>query len=285
MPLVSSKEILEDAYKYRYAIGAFPGHHYEMIRAIISAAEELDTPVIIQTTPDTILYTGIHHLAQMVKTAAENTKIPVSLHLDHGDSFHLVNQCLRAGYSSIMIDGSKLELEDNILLVKKVVEVCHAVDVPVEAELGTIGGAEDNSNVRNREIFLTNPHLAEKFVNRTGIDFFAPAFGTAHGKYKSEPKLDFPLLDDISNRVNIPIVMHGASGISDKDLQKSIQYGISKVNFSTDLKSAFALELRQHLNENPSQENPRKMFITARESVKEIVKAKIKVLQGSKAAV
>jgi fructose-bisphosphate aldolase class II/tagatose 1,6-diphosphate aldolase GatY/KbaY len=284
MPLVSSKEMLEDAYKYNYAIGAFPGHHFEMIRAIITAAEELDTPVIIQTTPDTIHYTGIVHLAQMVKTAAEQTKIPVSLHLDHGNSFQMVNQALRAGYTSIMIDGSKLEYEDNILLVKQVVDVCQAVGVPVEAELGTIGSEEDDSNSYNREKFLTNPKLAEEFVNRTNIDFLAPAFGTAHGKYKSDPKLDFLLLDEINQRVNIPIVMHGASGISNEDLQKSLQLGISKVNFSTELKDAFGSELRQYLNENPNQNNPRKIFVSARETVKEIVKTKIRVLQGSKAA-
>ncbi len=281
MPLVSSKEILQDAYDHHYAIGAFAGHNLEMIKAIVSAAEELDSPVIIQTTPGTINYLGIGFAVNMVKEAAEQVRIPVSLHLDHGDSFRCVNQCLRNGYTSIMVDGSSLGYEENITLTKKVVEVCHDVGVPVEAELGTIGGVEDGLDVDRADVQFTDPDIAEEFVIRTGIDFLAPAFGTAHGIYKLEPKLDFSRLKAISDLVRLPLVMHGASGLSKEHLQKAVQLGVSKVNFSTELKKSFVQELRNYLSYHSGEEDPRKYFVSARESVKRIVKNKISTLQSS----
>lgn len=281
MPLVTTKSMLNDAYQNHYAVGAFAAHNLEILKAIIEAGEARGTPVIIQTTPGTIRYTGIDYTVSMVQTAAEGSRIPVALHLDHGDSFDTVCKCLRAGYTSVMIDGSGYPIEENIALVKKTVDAAHAMSVPVEAELGTIGGVEDDLVVENAKAGLTNPESAVEFVTRSGIDSFAPAFGTAHGLYKKEPNLDFDRLKEISARVQIPLVMHGASGVPDGEVRKAIQLGASKVNFSTELKEVFAEELRQYLNENPKQSDPRKYFVSARRKVREIVEKKIDVLQNT----
>ncbi|WML49084.1 class II fructose-1,6-bisphosphate aldolase [Neobacillus sp. PS3-34] len=279
MSFVTTKELLDDAYWNNYAVGAFAVHNLEILKAVVVGAESLGAPVIFQTTPGTIKYLGIEYIVEMTKIAAEKAKIPIALHLDHGDSFKTVMQCIRAGYTSIMIDGSHLPFEENIHLVKKVVEAAHFVNVPVEAELGTIGGVEDDLSVEDANAQLTNPDLAEEFVLRTNIDSFAPAFGTAHGLYKSEPKLNFELLDEINKRVKCPIVMHGASGVPEESVRHSLNYGVAKVNFSTELKIAFAEKLRTFMMDNPTQEDPRKYFVPAREAVEKIVKQKIEMLQ------
>lgn len=278
MALVTAKEILEDAYRNQYAVGAFGVHHLEVIKAVIAGAEALDAPVILATTPGTIRYVGIEYLAAMAKTAAEHAKVPVALHLDHGDSLEVVKQCLKAGYTSIMIDGSHLPFEENVRLVREVAELARESGVPVEAELGTIGGVEDDLHVEESRAMFTDPEKAEEFVRKTGIDFLAPAFGTAHGMYKKEPKLDFELLDEINRRVGIPLVMHGASGVPAESLKASLKYGISKVNFSTELKSAFVKELRDYLAHHPEEEDPRKYFVSARQAAERVVKEKISAI-------
>ncbi|UZJ80951.1 class II fructose-bisphosphate aldolase [Fictibacillus sp. KU28468] len=276
MPLVSSKEMVNDAYRNHYAIGAFPAHNLEMIRAVTEAADDLSVPIILQSTPATIYYMGMDHMVSMVKTAADGVSVPVSLHLDHGESIRTVHQCVRGGYNSIMIDGSLLPFEENIDLVKQVVSVCHDVDVPVEAELGAIGKADDESQDME---YYTDPSMAEEFVYRTKIDFLAAAFGTAHGQYKKAPRLDFDRVKKISEQTGVPIVMHGASGVPDEDLKRAIGCGVSKVNFSTELKQAFFKELSHFLHENPLQNDPRKVFVTSREAVKSIVKEKLLLLK------
>lgn len=284
MPLVTTQALLKDAYQNHYAVGAFAAHNLEILKAIVEAGETLKAPIIIQTTPGTIRYTGIRYVVSMVRTAAEMSKIPIALHLDHGDHFETVCKCLHAGYTSIMIDGSSYSFEENINLVRKTVDAAHSVGVPVEAELGTIGGVEDDLVVGDEDAGLTDPEAAVEFVNRTGIDSFAPAFGTAHGLYKKEPNLDFDRLKEISERVGIPIVMHGASGVPVEGVRKAIQLGASKVNFSTELKEVFAQELRRHLNDNPQESDPRKYFQSARHQVKSLVERKIEVLQSAKIA-
>jgi len=275
MGLVSSKQMLLDAYNNHYAIGAFATHNLEIMKAVVEAADELSVPVIFQTTPGTIRYIGVDYIVAMTKIAAEKYSVPVALHLDHGDSLQIVMQCLRAGYTSIMIDGSHLPFEENIQLVKQVVELAHSVNVPVEAELGTIGGTEDDLTVDEAQATYTDPDLASEFVHRTNIDFLAPAFGTAHGVYKGEPKLAFDRLEQITKKVAIPLVMHGASGVPEESVKKALKYGISKVNISTELKIPFAEELRNYLVQHPNESDPRKYFLSARESVKEVVKQKI----------
>lgn len=279
MSLVSAKDMLIDAYRHHYAIPAFGTHNLEIMKAVVEAAEAWDHPVIFQTTPGTIHYVGLSPLTAMVRAVAEDAEIPIALHLDHGDSFATVAQCLRAGYTSVMIDGSQLSFEDNVALVQKVVETSHAVGVPVEAELGTIGGVEDDLSVEAAQATLTDPEVAETFVTQTQIDSFAPAFGTAHGLYKGEPKLDFDRLADISKRVGIPIVMHGASGVPEESVRQSFRYGVSKVNISTELKYPFAEELRRYLIDHPHETDPRKYFLTAREAVKEVASQKIRMVQ------
>ncbi|MFD2444353.1 ketose-bisphosphate aldolase [Bacillus sp. CGMCC 1.16607] len=281
MGLVTTKELLIDAYQNHYAVGAFGAHNLEMIKAVIAGAEKMNAPVILQTTPGTINYVGVNYLKAMVEEAAKNAKIPVALHLDHGDSFDIAIKCLRAGYTSIMIDGSHLSFEENINLVRKVTEVAHAINVPVEAELGTIGGVEDDLMVEEEAVFFTDPEMAERFVFETKIDSLAPAFGTAHGMYKQEPKLRFDLLSEIYERTECPLVMHGASGVSAESVQKTLNLGIAKVNFSTELKDAFAQEMRLYFSENPLQNDPRKYFVTAAKIVKEVVIEKIKMLQNT----
>lgn len=280
MPLVTAKDMLQHAYQNGYAVPAFATHNLEVMKAVVEAAEELDSPIILQMTPGTIRYVGMDQIVAMTRVVAKQAMIPIVLHLDHGDSFGTVMQCLRAGFTSVMIDGSLLPFEENVSLTRKVVEAAHAVGVPVEAELGTIGGVEDDLNVEEGEVSYTDPALAEQFVSRTNIDTFAPAFGTAHGVYKGEPKLDFCRLNNINRKVGIPLVMHGASGVPEDSVRESLNYGISKINISTELKIAFAEELRRYLVEHPDESDPRKYFNSARAAVKEVAKRKIRIARG-----
>lgn len=279
MPLVTTNEMLEDAYRNNYAIGAFGAHNLEIMKAVIAGAEKVGAPVILQTTSSTYKYVEMHYMMALAKTAAEQAKVPVALHLDHGESYKVVMECLRAGYTSVMIDGSTLPFEENIHLVKRVVDAASAINVPVEAELGTIGGVEDDVTVDEKMAFFTDPKLAERFVKETGIQSFAPAFGTAHGKYKQEPQLQFELLQEIHRATNVPLVMHGASGVPEESVRKSLNYGIAKVNFSTELKDLFAEQLRAFFIENPTENDPRKYFLPAREALIELVEQKIVMLQ------
>lgn len=279
MSLVTTKQILEDAYQNHYAVGAFGTHNMEIMKAVAQGAEDMNSPVIFQTTPGTIKYLGIDHVVAMARIVAQQAKVPIALHLDHGDTFETVCRCLKAGYTSIMIDGSHLPLQENIDLVQRVVQAAHAVQIPVEAELGTISGVEDDLFVDESESEYTNPEIAEEFVRQTGVDTLAPAFGTAHGMYKREPNLRFELLEELTQRINIPLVMHGASGISMESLQKSLSYGISKVNFSTELKHIFADHLYAFLCENRSEKDPRKYYEPAKLAVKQLVMDKIAALQ------
>jgi fructose-bisphosphate aldolase class II/tagatose 1,6-diphosphate aldolase GatY/KbaY len=246
---------------------------------VVEAAEESGAPVILQTTPATIRYVGLELIVAMVRTLAEGATVPVALHLDHGDTFETVVRCLRAGYTSIMVDASRLPFAENAAFVRRVTEAAHAVGVPVEAELGTIGGAEEDVTGEGEE-GLTDPGAAEEFVRQTGIDFLAPAFGTAHGVYRGEVRLDLQRLESISRRVGLPLVMHGASGVPEEMLRQAIARGISKVNFSTELKQAFARHLRDYLTEHPGEIDPRRIFLSAREAVKQVAKRKIQMVSG-----
>lgn len=282
MPFVSAQTMLQDAYQQRYAVGAFAVHNLEIVKAVVETAESLAAPVILQTTPSTIRYLGIKQTKRMVQVAAEEACIPVALHLDHGDSFAMICQCLREGYTSVMIDASDEPFSENVRQVQKVVEVAHAVGVPVEAEIGTVGQAADMNISDDPSNHLTGPQTAKDFATKTGIDTIAPAFGTAHGVYNDEPHLDIARLKEITNLAGIPVVMHGASGVPRESVRAAVRAGVSKVNFSTELKLAFADELRNYLNENPNDNDPRKYFIPARQKVAEIVKQKIEMIQPSK---
>lgn len=239
MSLVTSKELLLDAQKNGYAVGAFNVENLEMVQAVVEAAEELHFPVILQTTPSTVKYADLEYFYAMVRTAAEKASVPVVMHLDHGNSFDLAMRALRAGYTSIMIDGSHESFEDNIAVSKAVAAACHPSGVPVEAELGKVGGKEDDLDGGDGDPY-TNPAEAKAFVEATGVDSLAVAIGTAHGVYKGIPKLDLERLAEIRKVVSIPLVLHGTSGVPDDTVRECIRRGICKVNYATDLRIAFS---------------------------------------------
>ncbi|MEG2583514.1 MAG: class II fructose-1,6-bisphosphate aldolase, partial [Oscillospiraceae bacterium] len=237
--LVTGLEILKDAHKNGYAVGAFNVVNMEMLQAVIAAAEAEKSPVFIQTTEGALKYAGFGYLSAMITYAANNASVPVAFHLDHGGSFETAIKCVRNGWSSVMIDGSHLPLEGNIEVTKKVVEAAHFCGVSVEAELGRLGGIEDNISVDEKDARFTNPAEAKKFVDETGVDYLAIAIGTAHGKYKGVPKLDFERLDTIKKDLNMPIVLHGASGVDEESIKKAVSLGVNKINIDTDLRVAY----------------------------------------------
>lgn len=279
MPLVTSQEILKQAQKDGYAIGAFNVENMEMVQAVVSAAEELCSPVILQTTPSTLKYADADYFYANVATAARKTNVPVVMHLDHGNSFELAIKAFRAGYTSIMIDGSHYPFEENIAITKAVTEVCHCAGITVEAELGKVGGKEDDLN--GGAGGYTEPLEAEEFVKRTGVDSLAVAIGTAHGVYKGIPQLDVERLSEIRKVVSIPLVLHGTSGVPDETVKECIRHGICKVNYATDLRIAFTKGVKQELLEYCETIDPKKYNAIGRECVKDYVMKKIMVCGSS----
>ncbi|MBU5427867.1 class II fructose-1,6-bisphosphate aldolase [Tissierella pigra] len=275
--LVTGKELLLDAQKKGYAVGAFNINNMEIIQAIIEAAEETNSPVILQASQGGIKYAGIEYISALGKLAARNAKVPVALHLDHGTDFDQVMLCIRHGFSSVMIDGSRFPLEENILYTKKVIEVAKAVGVSVEAELGKIGGTEDHITVDEKDATFTDPQEALRFVNETDVDFLAIAVGTAHGVYKGEPKLDFDRIKTIRETISVPLVLHGSSGVSEEALKKAISLGISKINIDTDLRIAFAEGVKNFIKDNPANIDPRKILTPAKEQMKAKIKEKMEI--------
>lgn len=276
MALVTTTEILKKAKEGKYAVGAFNVENMEMIMAVIKAAEEMNSPVILQTTPSTVKYAGLEYYLANVKVAAEKTKIPVAIHLDHGSSYELAMKALRVGYTSIMIDGSHENYEDNIDLSKNVVKACAPSNIPVEAELGKVGGKEDDLDGGENNLY-TDPLEAKEFVERTGVSSLAVAIGTAHGIYKGEPKIDMERLSKIKEVVEVPLVLHGGSGLPDETVKEAIRRGISKVNYATELRIAYSEGVKKVLNENPEVIDPKKYGQAALESVKAFVKSRIKI--------
>lgn len=256
--LVTGNELLLQAQKNKYAIGAFNVNNMEIIQAIISAAEELNSPVILQASQGGIKYAGIDYIAGLGKIAGRNANVPVALHLDHGTDFDQVMLCLRHGFTSVMIDGSRFPLKENIEFTKRVVDIAHAVGVSVEAELGKIGGTEDHITVDEREATMTDPEEARIFVEETGVDSLAIAVGTAHGVYRGEPKIDFDRIKAIRELVDVPLVLHGSSGVPEESLRRAISLGISKINIDTDVRATFAKGVKEFLLENPDEIDPRR---------------------------
>lgn len=275
--LLTGKELLLDAQKNGYAVGAFNVNNMEIIQAIIEAAEETNSPVILQASQGGIKYAGIEYIAELGKLAARNAKVPVALHLDHGTDFDQVMLCIRHGFSSVMIDGSRFALDENIDYTKKVIEVAKAVGVSVEAELGKIGGTEDHITVSEKDATFTDPQEALRFVNETDVDFLAIAVGTAHGVYKGEPKLDYDRIKAIREIINIPLVLHGSSGVPEESLKKAIALGICKINIDTDIRIAFANGVKDFLKNNPNEFDPRKILGPAKTQMKEIIKEKMHI--------
>ena len=277
MQLVTSKEWFKDCQEKGYAIGAFNAENMEMVQAIIGAAEEMRSPVILQTTGSTLKYADADMFYGMVKAAADKATVPVILHLDHGTSYEICSKAYRAGYTSIMIDGSHDAFEDNIAISAKVVEMAHASGIPVEAELGKVGGKEDDV-VGGDDDPYTDPMEAKEFVERTGVDSLAVAIGTAHGVYKGEPRLDLGRLEEIRALVDIPLVLHGTSGVPDETVKECVKRGICKVNYATDLRIAFSRGIKEYMAGDPDVYDPKKYNAVGREEVKKYVMQKMEVV-------
>ncbi len=276
MALVTTARMLRDADQNGYAIGAFNVENMEMVMAVVKACEELRAPAILQTTSSTVKYAGLDLYLANVATVANRASVPIAMHLDHGSSFEIAMQALRTGYTSIMIDGSKYALEENIALTKRVIDACKPSAIPVEAELGKVGGKEDDVNCDDPR--YTDPDDAVRFVNETGVSSLAVAIGTAHGVYKGEPKLDIDRLSEIRKAVSIPLVLHGASGVPDDAVRECIRRGISKVNFATELRIAYSDGVKSFLKENPDAFDPKKYGAVGMENVTKLVAEKILVL-------
>lgn len=275
MPLVTSEKMLLDAQRGHYAVGAFNAENLEMVQAIVAAAEELRAPVMIQTTPSTLKYASPETFYGMVEAVARASSAPVCLHLDHGSSAELCMKCLRAGYTSLMMDGSPLPYEENVATVKFVARAGAACGVPVEAELGKVGGKEDDQD--GGAGGYTVPEEALDFVGRTGVTSLAVAIGTAHGVYKGVPKLDVERLKAIRALVDVPLVLHGASGLSEQAVRDCVREGVCKVNFATELRIAFTDAIRAFLSEDAKTFDPKKYGVKAREAVKAQTMSRIRM--------
>lgn len=281
MALVPIDVLMKEAEAGGYAVGAFNCNNMEIVQAIVDAARTERSPVIMQASQGAIKYAGIDYIVAMVKVASDGAGVPVALHLDHGTSFAQVMQCIRSGFSSVMIDGSKHPLEDNIALTCRVMDVARAVGVSVEAELGKIGGTEDDIVVSEREALFTDPEEARYFVERTGVDALAVAIGTAHGRYKGVPQLDFDRLRKIRSLVHTPIVLHGSSGVPDEAIREAIEIGVRKINIDTNIREAFVDRTRQVCADHPDEIDPRKILGPAREAATEIIREKIRLFGSS----
>ncbi|XRG78260.1 tagatose-bisphosphate aldolase subunit GatY [Rossellomorea sp. GAMAL-10_SWC] len=275
--ITSRSTILLDAQTNGYAVPAFNIHNLETMKTVLETAQELRSPVLIAATPSTVSYMGEEFLISMMEAAKKRYDIPICFHLDHHEKVKDIKTLIDSGIHSVMIDASHHDFEENIRIVREVVDYASSFGVSVEAELGRLSGVEDDLEVDEKDQIYTNPAQAKEFVSRTGIDSLAVAIGTAHGLYKGEPKLDIERLSAIQREVDIPLVLHGASGLPDELVQKTIKNGICKVNIATELKIAFANGLRGYLNEHPDANDPRYYFKDAVREMKIVVTDKIKM--------
>lgn len=305
MPLVTTKDMFEKSMKEHFAIGAFNVNNMEIVQAIVKAAADENSPIILQASSSAIKYAGIEYLKKMIESALDEYDIPLALHLDHGPDFETCKMCIDNGFSSVMIDGSKYDFEENIALTRKVVEYAHSKGVVVEAELGKLAGIEDDVNVSASDAMYTDPDQAKEFVDRTSCDSLAIAIGTSHGayKFKGEAKLRFDILANVKQKLpNTPIVLHGAStvipelvemcnkyggdipgakGVPDEILHEASISGVSKINVDTDLRLAMTAAIRKTFAEDPAVFDPRKYLGNARTLMEEVVKHKIRDVFGS----
>lgn len=305
MPLVTTKKMFEKSMNEHFAIGAFNVNNMEIIQGIVDAAAKENSPVILQASSGAIKYARVGYLMKMVEAALAEHNIPIAIHLDHGPDFETCKMCIDNGFTSVMIDGSKYDFEENVAITKKVVEYAHSKEVVVEAELGKLAGIEDDVNVSEADAMYTDPEQAREFVERTGCDSLAIAIGTSHGayKFKGEAKLRFDILAKIKEKIpNTPIVLHGAStvipelvemcnkyggnipgakGVPDEILHQASILGVSKINVDTDLRLAMTAQIRRIFAEDPSAFDPRKYLTPAREEIQKTVEHKIKNVFGS----
>lgn len=277
MYLVSNRAMLIKAQQEGYAVPAFNVHNLETVQVIAETAAEMRSPVIMAGTTGTYKYAGLHYLVSICQQAALKYDLPIALHLDHHENFDDIERKVKAGVRSVMIDASHLAFEQNINAVAGVVSLCHRYDASVEAELGRLGGQEENIVVDEKDSFFTDPDRAAEYVCRTGIDSLAVAIGSAHGMYQGEPKLDFDRLARIREKVDIPLVLHGASGIPEPLLRRAIEAGICKVNVATELKIAFSDAVKSFFQQNPDANDPREYMEPGKKAMKQVVREKIRM--------
>ncbi len=270
--LVTSKQMVLAARQNGYAVGCFNTSDLEITKAIIAAATAQNSPVIIATSEKAIEYAGLETLAALIKEEALQAKIPVALHLDHGQSITTVEKCLRAGYTSVMFDGSSLPLEENEVKTRHAVELAHYQGVPCEGELGHLGKVEESI------INYTDPDDVPGYLERTGVDFLAVSVGSKHGSEgEGTENLKISLLNKISQKTDKPLVLHGASGVAESDIRAAIQYGIAKVNIDTDIRLTFSKSIRKVVSQNPHENDPREILIPVMDEVQKLVEEKIKL--------
>ncbi|KEQ23658.1 MULTISPECIES: class II fructose-1,6-bisphosphate aldolase [Paenibacillus] len=284
MPLVSMNEFLPKAKANKYAVGQFNMNNLEFAQAITEAAEELKSPFIFGVSEGALKYMGIEFTVAIAEAAAKKSGLPIALHLDHGSSFEVAMKCIRAGFSSVMFDGSHYSFEENIRLTKEVVKTAHAMGVSVEGELGTIGGVEDDISVDESAANLAKPEEAIRFYEETGVDCLAIAVGTAHGMYAGEPNIHFDIIEKVSKAIPVPVVLHGGSGVPDEMIRKSIEAGVGKINVNTENQVACTQTIREVLNKDAKVYDPRKYLTPARKAMVEVVKSKIQLFGSANQA-
>lgn len=284
MPLVNLKPVLAEAKAKGYAVAAFNPVDYASMKAMVAAAEELNAPVIVQTSAKTINYYGHRALAEWMREIAADSPIPAVLHLDHGKDFDMIRKCIDMGWTSVMIDASDRPFDENLELSRRVVDLATAANVGVEAEIGQILGVEDDMVVTEEESHLTDPDEAEKFCRELDLAAFAAAIGTAHGYYKGEPKVAFELIDEINRRTNTPMALHGGTGLSDEVIRRCIELGCAKINISTNLKHVFIDSFVNYHREKPKDYEPLRVLGAQFEAMKELFKSKIDQFGGANRA-
>ncbi|ALS25653.1 class II fructose-1,6-bisphosphate aldolase [Paenibacillus cisolokensis] len=284
MPLVSMNEFLPKAKANKFAVGQFNMNNLEFAQAITEAAIAEKSPFIFGVSEGALKYMGIEYTVAIAEAAARKSGLPIALHLDHGSSFEVAMQCIRAGFSSVMFDGSHYSLEENIRLTKEVVRAAHAMGVSVEGELGTIGGVEDDISVDEEHAALAKPEEAIRFYEETGVDALAIAVGTAHGMYKGEPKIHYDIIQKVADAIPVPIVLHGGSGVPDEAIRQSIQAGVGKINVNTENQVACTNAIREVLSGDSKVYDPRKYLAPARNAMIEVVREKIRLFGSSNQA-
>jgi len=281
MIITSTKEMLLKARNYKYAVPAFNIHNLETMKVVIEVAYKLKSPVILAVTPGTAKFSDIEYLVAIGNAASKKYDIPIAIHLDHFTNVNLIKEYINLGCKSAMIDASLDSFEENIKKTVEIVKYAHARNVTVEAELGVLSGNEEDLVINDKESKYTDPDLAKEFVERTKVDSLAVAIGTAHGIYKSTPKLDFKRLEEINDKVDVPLVLHGASGLSNEDIQQAIELGICKVNIATELKIPFANAVKQHFNRYPQEIDPRKYLTSGKNAMSKVVADKIRICNSN----
>lgn len=277
MALVSSTQMLRTAREQGYCVGAFNVHTMEMLQAVVEAACVANAPLILQTTVGTVRHLGPEYVAAIARVASDEARVPIALHLDHCHEEELIVRCIEAGYTSVMIDASMHPFEQNAEMTRRVVELARERGVNVEAELGKVGGVEDDLVVDEADAALADPLECERFIALTGVDTLAPAIGTAHGIYKGEPRIDFNRIEEIARRVSVPLVLHGGSGIPEEQVKRAVKLGMAKMNVATELRIAFSQAIKDVFEQNPQENDPRTYMKQAKQAVKEVALAKMEM--------